>query len=65
MSSKDFRDTSEKIIDMLVGSTLKRHNVQLNSQNLTDEDREQLKDLVEQLKEDVQSLKENEDDNKS
>lgn len=58
MSNKELKDTSGKIIDMLVGATLKRHNVQLDSQNLQNEDREQLKKLVEELKQDVQSLKE-------
>ncbi|SES23619.1 hypothetical protein SAMN04487944_1263 [Gracilibacillus ureilyticus] len=58
VSNSDFKDTSEKIIDLLVGTTLKRHNIQLDSRNLSAEDREQLKSLVNELKRSVQSLSE-------
>lgn len=56
VSNKNFKDTSEKIVDMLVGSTLKRHNIQLDSKNLSEEDREELKKMIEDLKQSVQSL---------
>lgn len=58
MSNSNFKNTSEKIIDMLVGATLKRHNVQLDSKSLNDEEKQQLKNLVEELKQNVQSLQE-------
>ncbi|MFC4401742.1 hypothetical protein [Gracilibacillus xinjiangensis] len=63
MSDSNFKETSEKIIDMLVGTTLKRHNVQLDSQKLSEEDREQLKNLVDELKKSVQSLQSKQENN--
>lgn len=58
----DIKNTSDKIIDMLVGSTLKRHDVQLNSKSLNEEEKEQLRHLVEELKQDVQSLQKKPED---
>ncbi|KAB8126250.1 hypothetical protein F9U64_20325 [Gracilibacillus oryzae] len=57
MSNSEISKTSAKIIDMLVGSTLKKHNAQIDSQQLSAEEKAQIKSLVEELKQSVESLK--------
>ncbi|PWU70135.1 MULTISPECIES: hypothetical protein [Gracilibacillus] len=59
MSNDDFKNVSSQIIDMLVGATLKRHKVQLDGSSLSEEEKVQLKELVEELKHNVQTLQKN------
>ncbi|MFG6149373.1 hypothetical protein [Halobacillus sp. B23F22_1] len=64
MNSGNFKKTSEKLIDMLVGSTLKRHKVALNGDHLSNEEKEQLRSLVEELKQNVESLQQKDKEDK-
>lgn len=57
MSNKEIKNASEKLIDMLVGSTLKRHNAELDGTSLDEEEKEQLRNIVEELKQSVEALK--------
>ncbi|SEI02703.1 hypothetical protein SAMN05192559_107224 [Halobacillus karajensis] len=56
MSNKEIKHASEKLIDMLVGTTLKRHNAEIDGTSLEEEEKEQLRKIVEDLKQSVEAL---------
>lgn len=47
---------SHQIIDMIIDSTLKKHEIKLKEKQLDDETKEQLRTLVKDLQNSVQSL---------
>ncbi|SHS87051.1 Uncharacterised protein [Mycobacteroides abscessus subsp. abscessus] len=58
MSNKEeFEKVSKQSMDLLINATLKRHGINLNTKpQLSDEDRAELKSLIEGLKQNVESL---------
>ncbi|WP_066048334.1 hypothetical protein [Robertmurraya korlensis] len=58
MSNKEeFEKISKQSMDLLINATLKRHGINLDTKpQLSDEEREELKSLIEGLKQNVESL---------
>mgnify|MGYP006926214217 CR=1 FL=1 len=58
MSKKNdnYSQISHKVIDMLIDSTLKRHSVQLDASKITNETKDELRDMLEDLKSQLQKL---------
>lgn len=58
MSNKEeFEKISKQSMDLLINATLKRHGIKLDTKpQLSDEDRAELKSLIEGLKQNVESL---------
>ncbi|GAA0466184.1 hypothetical protein [Alkalibacillus silvisoli] len=61
--SNDLQVVSNKVIDLLVDTTLKKHNVDLQNTQVDDTTKQQLKELVEGLQKSVDSLKNNQNNN--
>ncbi|MFD2924225.1 hypothetical protein [Halobacillus naozhouensis] len=64
-NNDDFQNISGRIIDMIVGSTLKKHGVKLDPNRIDPEQREEIKKIVEDLRKSADSLtkKTSEEDN--
>ncbi|MDQ0351348.1 putative FlaG/YvyC family protein [Alkalibacillus filiformis] len=61
---EDLQVVSNKVIDLLVDTTFKKHDVKLQETQVDDETKNQLKELVEDLQKSVKSLqKHNNNDN--
>lgn len=58
MSNKEeFEKISKQSMDLLINATLKRHGIKLDTKpQLSDEERKELKSLIEGLKKNVESL---------
>lgn len=58
MSKKEeFEKISKQSMDLLINATLKRHGIKLDTKpQLSDEDRAELRNLIEGLKQNVESL---------
>ncbi|MDV2581381.1 hypothetical protein [Alkalibacillus haloalkaliphilus] len=59
---EDLQVVSDKVIDLLVDTTFKKHDVNLQETQVDDETRSQLKELVEDLQKSVKSLQKHNDD---
>ncbi len=55
-NENELNNASQTIIDMLVGKTLQKHEVKLDSAKLDEKTKAELRKLVGQLEKDVQSL---------
>lgn len=55
-NNKNFNEATSKVIDLLVDSTLKKHDVELDGKKIDDKTKEELRDLVKDLQKSVQSL---------
>lgn len=53
---EDLSKISNQIVDMLVGSTLKRHGVKLGEKEIDPKEKEEIKKMVNNLKESVEAL---------
>lgn len=57
MSHKEeFEKISRQSIDLLINSTLKRHGIKLEKPEMTEQERKEIKSLIEGLKKNVESL---------
>ncbi|WP_181351257.1 hypothetical protein [Thalassobacillus sp. CUG 92003] len=52
----DHKEVYDKVIDMLVNTTLNRHGVKLDKNKIDQKNKEELKKMVEELKNNVNSL---------
>lgn len=52
----DFENVSRQIIDMIVGTTLKRHGVKLNEEKIDPKEKEELRKMVNNLRDSVEAL---------
>ncbi|WP_188207699.1 hypothetical protein [Alkalibacillus aidingensis] len=59
----ELQGVSNKVIDLLVDTTLKKHNVNLESNQLDEDTKQQLRELVEELQKSVESLQNNQNNN--
>jgi len=62
-NDKEFEKASKRVIDMLVDTTLKKHNVKLKTDHIDEETKKELRKLVKDLQKSVKSLKQNNENN--
>ncbi|WP_077324190.1 hypothetical protein [Virgibacillus siamensis] len=53
---EDLSKISNQIIDMLVGTTLKKHGVELGKKEIDPKEKEEIKKMVENLRESVEAI---------
>lgn len=53
---EEFNQISKKIIDMLVDTTLKKHDVKLEADKIAPETKDELRELVQELQKSVHAL---------
>ncbi|UOQ92853.1 hypothetical protein MUO14_20970 [Halobacillus shinanisalinarum] len=62
--NKDFENVSSQIVDMIVGSTLKKHGVKLDPQKIDSKEKEELRRIVNNLQESVDAFTKKKDKDK-
>lgn len=58
----EINQVSKKLIDMLVDSTLRKHDVKLEADKIDQDTKEELRELVQELQKSVQALTEKQKD---
>jgi len=58
----EINQASKKLIDMLVDSTLRKHDVKLEADKIDQDTKEELRELVQELQKSVQALSEKQKD---
>ncbi len=58
----EINQASKKLIDMLVDSTLRKHDVKLEADKIDQDTKEELRELVQELQKSVQALTEKQKD---
>ncbi|UOR13109.1 hypothetical protein [Halobacillus amylolyticus] len=62
--NKDFENVSSQIVDMIVGSTLKKHGVKLDPDKIDPKEKEELRKIVNNLQESVDAFTKKKDKEK-